>query len=37
MEEWRFQQQGQLPLTSNARILGIWNPAVCSIHSGHLS
>jgi len=37
MKELRFQQQEQFPLTINVRILKLWNPAVCSVHSGRLS
>jgi xanthine dehydrogenase accessory factor len=29
-----FQGQGLLPLTSNVRILKLWNSTVCSVHSG---
>jgi hypothetical protein len=34
MKELPFQGQGLLPLTSNVRILKLWNSTVCSAHSG---
>ena len=34
MKELPFQRQGLLPLTSNVRILKLWNSTVCSVHSG---
>jgi hypothetical protein len=34
MKELPFQRKGPLPLNSNARILRLWNLAVCPVHSG---
>jgi hypothetical protein len=34
MKEWRFEQRGQFPLSFNAPILKLWNPAICPIYSG---
>jgi hypothetical protein len=34
MKELPFQGQGLLPLTSNVRILKLWNSTVSSVHSG---
>ncbi len=33
MKKLPFQQQGQLPITLNVRILKLWNPTVCSAPS----
>ena len=34
MKELPFQGERLLPLTSNVRILKLWNSTVCSVHSG---